>query len=171
MMRCTSQYILSFNTCPTCRNVRPLTTGFFAIEPTSAAVAVHQTTYFYNLFSWLAAQCGQAYSPPSELDDPNKSASLAAEVLRSLNIPVPPGVGATDWVVIAPKLKQGWGSVALAALTGLADCAIKMSGHVFQRPNFPKDELRYQNFLPDFQNEIQQVSLIYSRVAIHSLRI
>ncbi|ORZ39111.1 intra-flagellar transport protein 57-domain-containing protein [Catenaria anguillulae PL171] len=120
------------------KKMKPMDPDLF-VQP-HATNPTYQLNYFYTLLAWLVSLAstldGISFQAPSELDDPNVTANNAAAVLKTAGIP-PPSTEA-DWN--PSKLRQGYGESVLAALTGMADRALKGSGFAFKKPVFDKNE-------------------------------
>ncbi|KAI9224197.1 intra-flagellar transport protein 57-domain-containing protein [Blastocladiella britannica] len=113
--------------CPL-KNLKPLDPTFFA---RAHANPTYQLSYFYALFAWLCSTANASFSAPGELDDPVVAATNVGLVLKAAGV---------EGDFAPTKIRQGYGDSVLAALTGMADRALKASGIAFKKPSFDAAE-------------------------------
>ncbi|KXS17536.1 hypothetical protein M427DRAFT_96950 [Gonapodya prolifera JEL478] len=110
------------------RKFPPITRAYFVIP---AANLNEQFFYFTSLFCWLANRAGVSMEEPQQFDDPNATAAILINVLKSLNITFDYG---------PMKLKQPYGPAIAYVLNGLTDKALQSSGFTFKRPLHKNDD-------------------------------
>ncbi|KAJ3343134.1 Intraflagellar transport protein 57 [Gonapodya sp. JEL0774] len=110
------------------RNFNPISRAYFVIP---AANPNEQFFYFTSLFAWLANLAGVGMEEPQQFDDPNATAAILINALKTLNIVFEYG---------PMKLKQPYGPSVAYVLNALADKALQATGFSFKKPIHKNDD-------------------------------
>ncbi|KAL7750423.1 hypothetical protein RI367_004197 [Sorochytrium milnesiophthora] len=108
---------------------KPLSKNYFSVQQANPN---EQLYYFSSLFAWLAKLSGNKFDAPGQFDDPNTTASNIAALVKELS---------PDFEYTASKLRLGYGDGVIAALSLMADRALKSIGFRVQPPVHSSDEV------------------------------